>query len=102
MVPPFLLPFAVGVIAAPLVGKIAKPLLQGTIKATIGLGLQARKLAMEAVEDLQDLSAELSADFAMGDTEAQEAAMATQHAAKATQHAGKAAVQAGPKSGARQ
>ncbi|MGH3911860.1 MAG: DUF5132 domain-containing protein [Pseudonocardiaceae bacterium] len=58
------LPFLIGVVTAPLVGKIVKPLVRGTVKATVGAGLQIKKLAAEAAEDVQDLAAEASAQFA--------------------------------------
>lgn len=67
MFPTFLVPFLVGVITAPLVGKIAKPLMHGTVKTTMGIALQAKKVATEAVEDLQEFSAEVSAGFAADD-----------------------------------
>ncbi|MGH3914893.1 MAG: DUF5132 domain-containing protein [Pseudonocardiaceae bacterium] len=57
------LPFFIGVVAAPLVGKVLKPLVRGTVKTTIGAGLQVKKLAAEAAEDVQDLAAEASAEF---------------------------------------
>lgn len=64
MLPPFIIPYVVGVVTAPLVGKIIKPLARGVVKTTVGVALQVRKLAVEAGEDLQDFAAEVSADFA--------------------------------------
>ncbi|MDQ3761587.1 MAG: DUF5132 domain-containing protein [Actinomycetota bacterium] len=49
---------------APLVGTIIKPLLRGTIKATVALALETKRLAAQAGEELQDLAAEVSADMA--------------------------------------
>jgi len=60
--PPFI-PYLLGLVTAPLVAEIAKPVLRSTVKATIGIGLQARKMAAEAVEDLQDLAAEATAEM---------------------------------------
>lgn len=72
------LPYLVGLVAAPLVGMIVKPLMRGAIKATIGVGLQVKKLAAEAAEDLQDLAAEASAEFIAADTKSDFSATALQ------------------------
>ncbi|MGH3929314.1 MAG: DUF5132 domain-containing protein [Pseudonocardiaceae bacterium] len=63
MAPPVLTPYLIGLVTAPLVAKVVKPLLRGTVKTTVGLALQAKKLAAEAVEDVQDLAAEASAEM---------------------------------------
>ena len=60
-------PYLLGLVTAPLVAKLAKPVLRSTVKATIEIGLQARKIAAEAVEDLQDLAAEATAEMAAGE-----------------------------------
>lgn len=60
MIPAFL----IGVVSAPLVGKVVKSLARGTVKTTVGIGLQAKKLAAETAEDSRDLSAETSAEMA--------------------------------------
>ena len=60
--PPFI-PYLLGLVTAPLVAKLAKPVLRSTIKATIEIGLQAQKIAAEAVEELQDLAAEATAEM---------------------------------------
>jgi len=72
MVPAFL----VGVVVAPVVGKFAKTLFRGTVKATVGVGLQVQKVAAEAVEEFQDLSAEAKAEAAAAEAAAAEAAAA--------------------------
>jgi hypothetical protein len=54
------IPYLVGVVTAPLVAKAAR----GTVKAAIGVGLQAKKLAAEAAEDFQDLAMEANAEMA--------------------------------------
>jgi len=68
MIPPFVVPYLIGLVTAPLVVKVIKPLARSTAKATIEVGLQAKKLAAEAAEDLQDLAAEASAEMAAADT----------------------------------
>ncbi|MGH3931073.1 MAG: DUF5132 domain-containing protein [Pseudonocardiaceae bacterium] len=52
---------------------ILKPLVRGTVKTTIGVALQVKKLAVEAAEDLQDLAAEASADVTTPKVETQPA-----------------------------
>lgn len=64
MRPPFFTPYIIGLVTAPLAGAIIKPLLRSTVKTAVGLGLQARKLAVEAREEFQDLAAEASAEMA--------------------------------------
>lgn len=70
MFPPFVVPYVIGLVTAPLVAKVAKPLLRDAAKATIGFSLQVRKIAAEAVEDLQDLAAEANAEVAAAAAEA--------------------------------
>lgn len=57
-------PYVVGVLTAPLVGKVLRSVVGATVKATVGVALQAKKVATEAVEDLQDISAEVNASLA--------------------------------------
>lgn len=45
-----LVPYVVGVLTAPLVGKVLKPVVRGTVKAAVGVALQVKKAAAEAVE----------------------------------------------------
>ena len=54
-------PYLVGLVSAPLVTRIVQPLARSAVKTTIELGMQARNLA---AEDLQDLVAETSAEMA--------------------------------------
>jgi hypothetical protein len=56
------LPYLIGVVTAPLVGKVVKPIARGTIKTTIVIGLQAKRLVAGTAEDLQDLVAEANAE----------------------------------------
>lgn len=61
---PFFAPYLIGLVTAPLAAKVIKPLLRGTVKTTIEVGLQAKKLATDAAEDLQNLAAEATAEMA--------------------------------------
>lgn len=63
MAAPVLVPYLLGLVTAPLMVKVVKPLLRGTVKTTVGLALQVKKVAAEAVEDVQDLAAEASAEM---------------------------------------
>ncbi len=63
--PPVVVPYLIGVVTAPFVAAVLKPLLRGTVKTTVALGLQTRKLAAEAREEFQDIAAEASADMAV-------------------------------------
>ncbi|MGH3566772.1 MAG: DUF5132 domain-containing protein [Pseudonocardia sp.] len=45
-----------------------RPLIRGTIKTTMRISLEVKKLAAEAAEDLQDLAAEASAEFIAAET----------------------------------
>ncbi|MFK0252651.1 DUF5132 domain-containing protein [Streptomyces sp. NPDC090445] len=60
--PPVLPPFLIGLIAAPLAKRIAKPLVRGIVKTSVGLVLDVKRAAHEAGESLQDLAAEVTAD----------------------------------------
>lgn len=60
----FLVPYLIGLVTAPLVAKIIKPILRGTVKTSVEVGLQMKKLAAEAAEDFQDLAAEANAEMA--------------------------------------
>lgn len=61
--PPFVPGYLIGLVTAPLVGLVLKPLLRGAVKTTVGATLQVKKFAAEAAEDIQDLAAEASAEF---------------------------------------
>jgi hypothetical protein len=73
---PVLAPYLIGVVTAPLVVKIVKPIVRGTVKATVGLALEVKKAAAEAGEEFQDIAAEVSSD------KAAEAVMSADVAAK--------------------
>lgn len=57
-------PYLIGVVTAPLVVKVGKALVRGTIKASVGLVSEVKKAAAEASVELHDLAAEVSADKA--------------------------------------
>jgi len=69
--PPFVVPYLIGLVTAPLAGAVTKALFRGTVKTTVGLALQLKKLAAEASEELQDLTAEASAEFAATEVQTQ-------------------------------
>ena len=68
--PPFVSPYLIGLVTAPLVGAIIKPLLRGTVKTTVGIGLQVKKLAAEVREEFQDITAEASVEIVAAETAA--------------------------------
>jgi Protein of unknown function (DUF5132) len=57
-------PFLLGIVVAPLAGAVVKPLLRGTVKAAITLGLQVKRLAAEAAEEVQGIAFEAMVDQA--------------------------------------
>lgn len=57
-------PYLAGLVTAPLVAGVVRPLVRGAVKTTVTLGLQVKKLAAEAREESQDIAAEASADLA--------------------------------------
>lgn len=69
MLPRFAIPYLIGLVSAPLVTRIVQPIARSAVKTTIAFGMQARKLAAQAVEDLQDLVAEASAEMAAAEIE---------------------------------
>jgi hypothetical protein len=58
--PPSGVAFLVGLFAAPLIPKILKPALREAVKAGTGLAIQAKRVAAEVTEDVQDIVAETS------------------------------------------
>jgi uncharacterized protein DUF5132 len=70
-------PYLIGVVTAPLVAKVVKPLVRGAVKASVGLALEVKKAAAEASEEIHGLAAEVSSEKAAG------AAMGVDVAAKA-------------------
>ncbi|MFI0812132.1 DUF5132 domain-containing protein [Streptomyces echinatus] len=59
---PAVAPFLVGVMAAPLAKRVAKPLVRGVIKTSVGLTLEVRRAVVEAGEGIQDLTAQVAAE----------------------------------------
>lgn len=55
-------PFVVGLMTAPLVKRVAKPLVRGVIKASVGLTLEVRRAVIEAGDEIQGLTAEVAAE----------------------------------------
>jgi hypothetical protein len=55
---PVLAPYVIGVVTAPLVANVVKPLFRGVVKATVGVTLEAKKAAAEAREEFQSIAAE--------------------------------------------
>ncbi|WP_020636829.1 DUF5132 domain-containing protein [Amycolatopsis alba] len=49
----------IGLVIAPLAGKMVKPLARGAVRASVGVALELRKLAAQTSEELQDLAAEV-------------------------------------------
>lgn len=58
-------PYLIGVVTAPLVVAVAKPIVRGTVKATMGISLQAKKAAAEAREDYHVIAKEARSDEAL-------------------------------------
>lgn len=61
MFPSSLVPYLLGVLTAPLAGKVINPLARGTVKTTIGLVLQAKALFAQGSADLRQLTADVGA-----------------------------------------
>lgn len=61
---PLVTPYALGVVTAPLVLRIFKPIVRGTVKASVGLTMEAKRAAAEARQEYRELAAETSADLA--------------------------------------
>ncbi|MFE2067185.1 DUF5132 domain-containing protein [Streptomyces sp. NPDC059467] len=59
---PAVAPFVVGVITAPLAKRVAKPLVRGVIKTSVGLTLEVKRAVIEAGEEIQGLTAEVAAE----------------------------------------
>ncbi|HSK79634.1 MAG TPA: DUF5132 domain-containing protein [Thermoanaerobaculia bacterium] len=55
--------FLVGVVVAPVLGAITRPLARGVIKGGIVVKRQLDKMAAEVKEEVQDLAAEAAADL---------------------------------------
>lgn len=60
-------PYLIGVVTAPLVARVFKPLFRGMIKTTMGVALEAKKAAAEMREEFQDIAAEATVEKAAED-----------------------------------
>lgn len=61
--------YVVGLVTAPYVAVLVNPLLRGTVKTTIRISSEVKKLATEAVEDFQNITAEANAEFTGAEVE---------------------------------
>ncbi|MFF3849920.1 DUF5132 domain-containing protein [Streptomyces sp. NPDC002328] len=68
--PPVVPPFLIGLIAAPLVKRLGKPLVRGVVKATVGLGIEVKRAVHEAGEGVHELAAEATAGVRAAQTAA--------------------------------
>ncbi|MER5198912.1 DUF5132 domain-containing protein [Streptomyces sp. NPDC002755] len=59
---PAVAPFAVGVMTAPLAKRVAKPLVRGVIRTSVGLALEVKRAVIEAGEEIQGLTAQAAAE----------------------------------------
>jgi Protein of unknown function (DUF5132) len=62
---PVVTPYLVGVVTAPLVARVIKPMIRGITKAAVGVALEMRRAAAEAAEEFQDIAAEVAATKAV-------------------------------------
>ncbi|MFB7508713.1 DUF5132 domain-containing protein [Streptomyces broussonetiae] len=59
---PAVAPFVVGVITAPLAKRVAKPLVRGVIKTSVGLTFEVKRAVIEAGEEIQSLTVQAAAE----------------------------------------
>ena len=62
-----LAPYLIGVVTAPLVARVLKPMLRGAVKTSVGVALEVRKAAAEAGEEIQDIAAEVNVEKVAAD-----------------------------------
>jgi hypothetical protein len=60
-------PYLIGVVTAPLVARVFRPLLRGAVKTTVGVALEAKRAAAEVREEFQDIAAEATVERAAAD-----------------------------------
>lgn len=60
---PVLPPFLFGLVMAPFVKRMVKPLARGILQTSVNLGVEIKRAAQEAGEELQDLAAEATAEM---------------------------------------
>lgn len=71
---PLVTPYVLGIVTAPLVVRVFKPIVRGTVRASVGLTMEAKRAAAEARQEYRELTAEASADLASQSRMAAEAA----------------------------
>lgn len=64
---PVVVPFAVGLVTAPLMKRVAAPLIRGVIKTSVSVAMEVKRAAQQAGEELHDLAAEVSAEMFAAD-----------------------------------
>jgi uncharacterized protein DUF5132 len=60
-------PYLIGVVTAPLVARVFRPLFRGVVKTTVGVALEAKRAAAEVREEFQDIAAEATVEKAAAD-----------------------------------
>ncbi|MEU1177876.1 DUF5132 domain-containing protein [Streptomyces sp. NPDC005820] len=60
--PPVVPPFLIGLITAPVLKRVVKPLVRGVVMTSVGLALEVRRAAVETGAQIQDLTAEVVAE----------------------------------------
>ncbi|MGV4988822.1 DUF5132 domain-containing protein [Streptomyces sp. NPDC001709] len=58
MAPVPVAPFVAGVVAAPLVQRIVKPLARGAVKTSVGLVIDVKQASRRTAEEMRDVAAE--------------------------------------------
>jgi uncharacterized protein DUF5132 len=61
---PVVTPYLLGVVTAPLVVRVFKPIVRGTVRASVGLAMEAKKAAAEAGQEYRAIAAEESGELA--------------------------------------
>ncbi|GHA70269.1 hypothetical protein GCM10010372_81880 [Streptomyces tauricus] len=57
-------PVLIGVALAPMVKRLARPVLRGAVKTSVGIAYEVKQAASEVGEEITDLSAEIVAEMA--------------------------------------
>lgn len=65
MLPPVVVTYLIGIVTIPLARMVVKPLLEGTVKTTVGAVLEVKKLAGEAVAELHEIAAEVNSELSV-------------------------------------
>ncbi|MEU9669724.1 DUF5132 domain-containing protein [Streptomyces bobili] len=59
---PVVPPFLIGLVAAPLLKRLGKPVMRGIVKTSVSLGIEVKRAVHEAGRGIQDLAAEATAE----------------------------------------